>query len=135
MSLAFLSVLNAPTELVHNEAFNVGKTKENYRIREVAEIVAEVVPDSRVEFASDAGPDKRNYRVNCDKIAERLPEYQPKWTVRAGAEQLYEAYQEVGLRLDEFEGPRYRRIHHIQQLIDNGRLDTELRWLTPEFAD
>ena len=135
MALAFLSALNAPRDLVHNQAFNVGQTKENYRIREVAEIVADVVPESRVEFATDAGPDKRNYRVNCDKIAETLAEYKPKWTVRLGAEQLYNAYKEVGLRLDEFEGPRYRRIHHIQRLIDHGNLSTELRWLKPEFAD
>ena len=73
--------------------------------------------------------------MNCDKIAETLTEYKPKWTVPLGAEQLYNAYKEVGLRLDEFEGPRYRRIHHIQQLIDNGYLSNELRWLKPEFAD
>ena len=125
---AFLAVLNAPRNLVHNEAFNIGRTEENYRIRQIAEIVAETVPGSRVEFAKSAGPDKRNYRVDCTKITQVLPEYKPQWDVRKGAQQLYEAYREVGLKPEEFEGPRYRRIHHIKYLIDAGRLDESLRW-------
>jgi nucleoside-diphosphate-sugar epimerase len=129
MSRAFLAALNAPRELVHNEAFNVGRTDENYRIKELAQIVVETVPNSRLEFAADAGPDKRNYRVNCDKIASVLSEYKPQWTVRKGARELYLAYQEVGLQPDEFEGPRYRRVHHIKQLISTGQLDSSLRWI------
>ena len=93
ISRAFVAVLDAPRELVHDEAFNVGRTEENYRIREVAEIVGEVVPDSEVAFADGASPDIRNYRVNCDKIAETLPEFQPQWTVRRGVEELYAAYR------------------------------------------
>jgi nucleoside-diphosphate-sugar epimerase len=132
MSRAFLAVLNAPRELVHNQAFNVGRTDENYRIRELAEIVAETVPGSHIEFAEGAEPDKRNYRVNCDKIVNCLPEYQPQWTARKGAQQLYETYQQTGLQLEEFEGPRYRRITHIKHLIESGQLDAKLRWR--EFA-
>lgn len=128
MSRAFLAVLHAPRELIHNEAFNVGRPEENYRIRDLAEIVADVVPDSRVEFAEGASPDKRNYRVDSSKIARVLPEFQPTWTARKGAEQLLKAYQQVGLQVEEFEGPRYRRIDHIKMLIANGRLDQSLRW-------
>ena len=128
MSRAFLAVLNAPRELVHNEAFNVGQTGENYRIRAIADIVAEVVPNSEIEYAADASPDKRNYRVDCSKIKQVLPDFKPQWTVRKGAQQLYETYSQIGLRADEFEGPRYRRIDTIKQLIASGRLDTSLRW-------
>jgi len=128
MALAFVAALHAPRELIHNEAFNVGRPEENYRIRELAEIVAETVPGSRVEFAEGASPDKRNYRVDSGKIARVLPEYKPKWTARLGAQELYEAYQRVGLQLEEFEGPRYRRIDHIKLLMANGRLDNRLRW-------
>lgn len=128
MSRAFLAVLEAPRELVHNEAFNVGQTSENYRIREIADIVAEVVPGSQVEYAADASPDKRNYRVDCSKIRRVLPAFQPEWTVRKGAEQLYEAYRQIGLLVEEFEGPRYRRIDTIKELISSGRLDESLRW-------
>lgn len=130
MALAFVAALHAPRELIHNEAFNVGRPEENYRIRELAEIVAEVVPNSRVEFAEGASPDKRNYRVDSSKIARTLPEYKPQWTARRGAQELYEAYQRVGLQVEEFEGPRYRRIDHIKMLMAEGRLDERLRWRT-----
>jgi nucleoside-diphosphate-sugar epimerase len=127
ISRAFLAVLEAPRELVHNQAFNVGRSEENYRIRDLAQIVAETVPDSKIEMAEGASSDKRNYRVNCHKIGEVLP-YRPVWDARQGAQELYEAYQRVGLELDEFEGPRYRRISHIKALIMSGRLDERLRW-------
>ena len=77
---------------------------------------------------ADAAPDIRNYRVDCSKIKSTLTEYQPQWNVRKGAQQLYEAYLKVGLKQEEFEGPRYRRIHHIKYLIKTGRLDESLRW-------
>lgn len=128
ISRAFLAVLHAPRELVHNEVFNVGQTSENYQIRELAEIVVETVPGSRVEYAPDAGPDKRNYRVNCDKIRRVLPAFRPQWTARRGAQELYAAYQKHGLNLDEFEGDRYKRIAHILHLLQTGRLDEDLRW-------
>lgn len=128
MSNAFRAVLEAPRELVHNEAFNVGQTTENYQVRDIALIVQETVPGSTVEFATDASPDKRDYRVNCDKICRVLPDYQPKWTARLGAAELYAAYQRVGLRLEDFEGPAYRRIDHIKMLVSDGALDSALRW-------
>lgn len=128
ISRAFLAVLHAPREAVHNEAFNVGRTSENYRIREIAEIVKDTVPGCEIEFAEDAGPDKRCYRVDCDKIARVLPEFQPQWTTKKGAEQLYNTYKKIGLSLDEFEGERYKRIAHIKYLIGDGLLDTNLRW-------
>jgi nucleoside-diphosphate-sugar epimerase len=128
MALAFVAAMHAPEEAVYNQAFNVGRTEENYRIREVAELVVAGVPGSRVEFADSAGPDTRNYRVNCDKIKATLPAYKPKWTVEKGIAQLYEAYQRVGIKLDDFEGPRYRRILHIEELMENGLLDENLRW-------
>ncbi|HWQ96045.1 MAG TPA: SDR family oxidoreductase [Candidatus Methylomirabilis sp.] len=130
MSLAFLSALDAPCDLVHNEAFNVGRTEENYRISDIADIVAETVPGSKIEYSSGAEPDKRNYRVLCNKISQTLPKYKPRWTARLGAKELYEAYKKIGLRQEEFEGPRYRRIDHIKQLVSSGRLDSTLRWTT-----
>lgn len=128
---AFLAVLHAPRELVHNQAFNVGQTSENYRVRELADIVAETVPGCTIEYAADGGPDTRCYRVSCDKIARVLPEFKPQWNARRGAQELYEAYTRVGLALDEFEGPRYKRIDHIKLLLAEGRLDPALRRLRP----
>lgn len=134
MSRAFRAALEARRELVHNEAFNVGRTSENYRIRQLAELVASEVPGSEVGFADGAGPDKRDYRVNCDKIADVLPAFQPQWTARDGVIQLRDAFTRVGLALEDFEGPRYRRIDHVRQLIASGQLDPSLRWLAVEAA-
>jgi len=128
MARAFVAALEAPRAAVHNQAFNVGRTSENYRICDIAQIVVETVPGSRVEFAPDAEPDKRNYKVNMDKIATTLPDYQPQWDVRQGAQELYEAYQKIGVTVEEFEGPRYRRVSHIKELLNSRRLDENLRW-------
>ncbi|MGE0880625.1 MAG: NAD-dependent epimerase/dehydratase family protein [Acidimicrobiia bacterium] len=128
ISRAFLAILEAPRDLIHNEAFNVGRTSENYQIRDVAKIVEDVVPGSVVELAKDAGPDKRNYRVNCDKIAETLPAYQPQWTVRSGAEQMYAAFQKYDLTEEVLTSWRLQRIAWIKSLLDSGKIDDSLRW-------
>ena len=125
---AYIAALEAPRELVHNEAFNVGTTTENYQIREIAAIVEDVVPGSKVSFADDAGPDKRCYRVDCNKIASVLHEFKPQWTARRGIEDLYNTYKKVGLELQEFEGPRLMRIAHVRELIESGRLNADLIW-------
>jgi nucleoside-diphosphate-sugar epimerase len=134
ISRAFIAVLEAPRELIHNEAFNVGRNEDNYQIREIAEIVKETVPNCRIEYAPDAGPDTRCYRVDCSKIARVLPSFQPQWNTRKGAVELYEVYQKVGLTLDEFEGTKYQRIAHIKYLISNELLDGELRWRKEQLA-
>ena len=128
---AFIAALRAPVKSVHGEAFNVGSTDENYQIRDLAEIVSEVVPGCRIEYAKDGGPDTRCYRVDFGKIARVLPDFKPRWNARTGAAELYEAIQRVGLQLEDFEGPRYKRISHIQQLIGQGCLDANLRWCVP----
>jgi nucleoside-diphosphate-sugar epimerase len=130
ISRAFLAVLQAPRDLIHNQAFNVGRSEENYQIRELAEIVKETVPGCTIEFAADAGPDKRCYRADFSRIAKTLPAFGPQWDARRGARELYDAYRKVGLRVGDFEGARYKRIDHIQRLLASGRLDSNLRWLT-----
>ena len=127
ISRAFIAGLEAPREVVHNQAFNVGRTDHNYRIRDIAEIVAEVVPGCRLEYASDAGPDKRSYRVSFDKIARALPAFKPQWDARKGAEQLYRAYRKSNVTLEDFEGPRFQRIGHIKYLMAKGLLDGRMR--------
>ena len=129
ISAAFAAALEAPEEVVFNQAFNVGQTAHNYRIRDIAEIVAKVVPDCRVEYADDAGPDKRSYRVSFEKIKKALPGFKPEWDAMRGAEELYKAYRSANLDLAAFEGPKYQRIGHIQQLMANGTLSSDLRRL------
>ncbi|EAW33645.1 NAD(P)-dependent oxidoreductase [Lyngbya sp. PCC 8106] len=134
ISRAFLAVLEAPREKVHNEAFNVGRNEDNYQIRDIANIVKEVVPNCEIEYAADGGPDTRCYRVDCRKILRVLPEFQPQWNTRKGAEELYNTYKKIGLTLEEFEGPKYKRIAHIQKLLAEGRLNKNLRWQTDAAA-
>jgi nucleoside-diphosphate-sugar epimerase len=127
---AFVAALSAPQEAIHDQAFNVGKNGENYRIRDVANMVAEVVPDCEVAFAEGASADIRNYRVDFTKIETKLPGFTPKWTLRAGIEELYDAYTRAGLTEEEFLGPRYYRLKTVQGLLDGGRLDDSLRWVS-----
>lgn len=134
ISRAFIAVLEAPRESIHNEAFNVGRNQDNYQIRDLAEIVRATVPNCRIEYAPEAGPDKRCYRVDCSKITKVLPNFQPQWNARKGAAELYEVYQKVGLTLEEFEGSKYQRIAHIKYLLGNGLLDEELRWQHEKLA-
>lgn len=131
---AYVAALEAPRHLVHGQAFNVGSTSENYQIREVARVVSEVVPGSRITCAEGAAPDTRSYRVDCNRIARVLHDFKPQWTVRRGVEDLYESFCGSGLTLDEFEGPRYKRIAHVRQLIDAGDLASDLRWSTAARA-
>src|SRR5882672_1277099 len=134
ISRAFLAVIEAPREAVHNHAFNVGRSEENYQVRDLAEIVRETVPGCKIEYATDAGPDKRCYRADFSRISRTLRNFQPQWDARKGARQLYEAYQKVDLRLEDFEGARYKRIDHLQGLLASRRLDSTLRWQPAEVA-
>jgi nucleoside-diphosphate-sugar epimerase len=134
ISSAFLAALHAPRELIHDEAFNVGDSSENYRIRDLAEIVSDVVPAARATFAAGGGPDERSYRVDCSKITRVLPGFEPRWTVRRGAEELREAFVSHGLTLEQFTGGRYLRIRRVQELQESGELDHELRWRVPVTA-
>lgn len=125
---AFACVLAAPREAVHNEAFNVGRDEENWQIGAVAEVVQKAVAGSRVTFEEGAGPDPRCYRVDFAKIHRMLPGFAPKWTVPRGVDQLRDAYLAIGLEKSDLEGDRYLRIKHIGRLLEEGRIDSDLRW-------
>ncbi len=132
ISRGMIAALEAPREVVHNQVFNVGQTSENYQVSEIADIVVATVPGSTVEYAAGGSPDKRNYRVDFSKIAAQLPGFQPQWTARRGAQELYEAYKQVGLTVDDFEGTRFKRIAQLRQLLASGQLDDSLRFTKPQ---
>lgn len=125
---AFIAALEAPRDAVHAQAFNVGRPEENFRVRQLAEFVRDAVPGCELQFAGDASPDTRNYRVDCSKIAQILPAFKPQWNARKGAAQLYEAYKKHGISVEDIEGHRYRRIGEIKRLLSSGKLDGALRW-------
>src|SRR5438105_10309664 len=131
---SFIAVLHAPRDLVHNEAFNVGRSEENYRVRELGALVEQVVSGSKVRYAEGGGPDARCYRVDCGKLMRTLPEYRPQWSVRRGMEQLRDAFESNGLTSDELFGDRYFRIKRLRTLQSQGLLDASLRWTSVRDA-
>lgn len=134
ISRALIAALEAPRETVHNEAFNVGRDEDNYRIRDVAALVEELVPGSRVALAEGAGADRRSYQVSFAKVHEVLPAFDPQWTVRRGVQELYDAFQSEKLSYEDFMSSRFQRIRRIRELQDEGLIDADLRWREPAFA-
>lgn len=132
ISRAFRAVLEAPREVVHNQVFNVGITGENYQIRDVARVVEDVVPGAKFEMADAARPDIRDYRVNCDKIAEMVPGFDPIWTVKSGVNELYEAFAAHGLHEDEFLGP-LMRVEYVRRQQARGLISADQRMIAPSY--
>jgi nucleoside-diphosphate-sugar epimerase len=125
---AVAAALEAPREVVHNQTLNVGRNDENFRVRELADIVAEIIPGCRVEYAPSGRPDLRCYRVSFDKISRLLPRFRPAWTARKGAQELYDTYRAEGLTSEALQQGRYMRISEIRRLQKAGHLDSSLRW-------
>ena len=119
---------------MHNQAFNIGQSSENYQIRDIADIVKEVVDGTEVAYAPGGESDKRSYRVDFSKVQRELPEWQPQWNASKGAAQLRDAYQRVGVTVEDFEGPRFRRIDLLKRLMSEGRVDKTLRWVHRDEA-
>ena len=125
---AFTHMLTAPREAIHNQIFNVGATSQNYRVREIAEIVRDAVPGCEVTFADKPSVDKRCYRVDFSKLERMLPDFKLRWNVASGAVQLFEKFRSAGLTQDEYAGPTYDRLRMLKKLMTEGRLDQQLRW-------
>jgi nucleoside-diphosphate-sugar epimerase len=126
---AMLAVLNTPRERIHNQVLNVGRNDENFRISELANIVADTVPGSRVDYAPGGGPDLRCYRVSFDKINSLVPDFRPQWTARKGAQELFDAFRVTGLTAADLEQGRYVRLREVKRLQEAGKLDSALRWI------
>jgi nucleoside-diphosphate-sugar epimerase len=122
ISRAFLGLLEAPREVVHNQAFNVGRDEDVVQIRAIAEQVSEIT-GAPVSFAEGAGPDTRNYQVDFTKIRSNVPAFQPQWTIPQGIKEIWNDARSRGLTTEDFEGPRYVRLRQIQRLAAEGRLD------------
>jgi nucleoside-diphosphate-sugar epimerase len=125
---AVIGTLAAPREAVHDVAFNVGAQSENYRIRDLAEMVHEQLPDAVLDIAAKSYADPRSYRVGFGRFDELLPEHQPVWTARMGAKELVDGYRANGLTPELFEGYRYTRLKQINRLLEDGLVDESLRW-------
>lgn len=127
ISRAFLAMLEAPRELVHDEAFNIGRSEDNVQVRDIADMVRDAVPGSTVSLAGGAGPDLRNYRVDFSKLAATFPGLRLQWSVRDGVGELLAAYTKYGLTYDDFRSARFVRLRRIRELLAAGQVDEMLR--------
>ena len=127
---AYIAALEAPRDFVHNEAFNVGTTTENYQVFELAEYIRDAVGDCVIEYAPDAKPDPCSYRVDCNKIARTLPGFKPEWTLRHGVQELCGALRHLEIKPSDFEGPRFQRLAHLKQLLSERILASDYRVAT-----
>jgi nucleoside-diphosphate-sugar epimerase len=134
ISRAFLATLEAPCELIHNVAYNVGRSSENYQVRDVAEHVERIVPESKITYAEGGGADTRCYRVDFSKIETKLPGYDPQWTVPRGIEELLAAYRANNLRIEDFEGRTFIRLKTLKSHMACGDLDADLFWTSNAAA-
>jgi len=132
---ASLAMLEAPADVVRGVGFNVGADTENYQVRDLATIVHDTFPGCTIEYAEGAGPDPRSYRVDFGKLRRALPEFATKWTAADGARQLRDAFEQVGLTADGFQGDKYTRLARLSLLSTEGRLDDDLRWVDAPQAE
>jgi nucleoside-diphosphate-sugar epimerase len=135
ISRAFLAVLEAPRELIHDQAFNVGRPQDNVQVRDIAEMVRDAVPGSKLSFADGAGPDLRDYRVDFSKLEETFPALSLRWSVREGIDELAAAYARYGLTYDDFLSSRFVRLRRIRELLSAGIVDDMLRRQPHPAAD
>jgi nucleoside-diphosphate-sugar epimerase len=124
---AIACALEAPRDVVHNQTFNVGDTRQNYRVREVAEIVGETFPGCKVSFGT-GGSDNRSYRVSFDKINERLPGFACDWDARKGAEQLRHVFEQIDMTPVDFAAPGFTRLKQLEHLIRTQQIDGDFYW-------
>jgi nucleoside-diphosphate-sugar epimerase len=127
ISRAFAAMLEAPRELVHDEAFNVGRGPDNVQVRDIAEMVRDAVPGSTVSLAEGAGPDLRNYRVDFSKLEATFPDLNLRWSVREGVDELAAAYAKYELTHEDFMSSRFVRLRRIRELLAAGLVDESLR--------
>jgi len=124
---AIACTLEAPRHIVHNQIFNVGDNQENYRVREIAQIVAEVFPNCKLTFGSNHG-DNRSYRVSFDKIHAMLPGFRCARNARMGATQLREVFKRIGMTQEGFEFRAFTRLNQLKYLIDTEQIDPDFFW-------
>ena len=124
---AIICAIQAPAESIAGEVFNVGSTDENYRIRDVAEIVANTVPGCEVSLGPSGG-DNRSYRVNFDKIRDKLPGFECAWTLCDGADELKSVFEQIDLDGDTFNFRAFTRLQQLKYLTVTGQLDDRFFW-------
>jgi len=126
---AFIAVIESDKSVVNGQAFNTGVNSENYQIRDIANLVKEIVPGCRVVITGEHGSDSRSYRVSFDKIARMLPDFRPEWNLLQGIEQLYSDFKRLAMHKEKFIGRYFIRLKQLQYLLQTGRINNNLYWI------
>ena len=124
---AIEQVLAAPREAIHNQIFNVGETSHNYRVKEIAEIVAETFTGCKLTLGAPS-PDNRSYRVSFEKIQKHLPGFRCAWDARKGAQQLHDLFERIDLRPEVFQHRAFTRLKQLEYLIRTRQIDDHFYW-------
>jgi nucleoside-diphosphate-sugar epimerase len=127
---AILLALEAPREAVHNQVFNVGSDEQNYRIREIAEIVAEAFPGCVVTYGPPSA-DNRSYRVSFGKIRRHLPGFRCRWTADRGARQLREIFESIAMSKEVFNYRAFTRLQQLKYLVATRQIDEQFFFREP----
>jgi nucleoside-diphosphate-sugar epimerase len=125
---AICCTIEAPADVVHNEVFNVGQTQQNYQVRQIAEIVAEVFEGCELTFGKQ-GADNRSYRVSFEKIHARLPGFRCEFDARRGAQQLHDVFKRIDLGTEQFTGRGHTRLMQLEYLIRTRQIDEQFYWI------
>ena len=134
VSRAFLTVLQAPVEAVHNQAFNIGANHLNHQIIELADIVTETVPGCKLEVLARPGADQRTYKTDFGKFGQTFPQFQFRWNAKTGAQELYQAFTSRQLSYELFTDKKFTRLKWLRHMIEGGQLDESLRWRSLQEA-
>lgn len=126
VALVAARLLEAPPRLVAGTAYNVGSAAQNYLVRDLAQVVAEVT-DCAVELADEAASDPRSYRVDFARLEQAFPDLRLEWDATGGTRELIDAYRANGLSEETFHGPSFTRLRQLHRLLDSGELDRTLR--------
>jgi hypothetical protein len=122
-----IATLEAPREAVHNEIFNVGDDRQNYRIREIATIVGQAFDGCAIIFGKPSG-DNRSYRTSFKKIHQHLPKFQCRWPAELGARQLHQIFSRINMTKEMFFFRAFTRLEQLKHLIATGQIDADFYW-------
>lgn len=124
---AIVCAVEAPRDIVHNQIFNVGDTANNYRVKEIAEIIADIFKGCKLSFG-DSGADNRSYRVSFEKINTILPGFKCDWNAQRGAQQLFDLFSQIDMTEETFLSRGFTRLKQLEYLIRTQQIDQDFFW-------
>ena len=114
---AFVTFAEAPRDLIHNQAVNIGANDQNYQVRDVGDAVQRLIPSAKVVYTGETGPDPRNYRVSFAKLNQMFPQFKLRYNLQTGLEELLAKFKEHHFSLKDFEGEQFVRLRSLKKQL------------------